>query len=82
MLARYFPRTTSQSRTGEVNSSSIVPLRCSSASSRIVSMGTMNRNNVVIGPNMYCMVATTPRGSEIYQAKKILMIIKKAAVTT
>ena len=39
MAARNLPSTTSQSRTGEVSSSSMVPIFCSSASSRMVSTG-------------------------------------------
>ena len=39
MAAMNLPNTTSQSLTGDVNSSSIVPIFCSSASSRMVSTG-------------------------------------------
>ena len=48
-LARYFPAITSQSRTGDVSSNSMVPSFCSSANSRMVRAGA-RKIRIMVAP--------------------------------
>ena len=62
-LAANFASTISNSRTGDVSKSSSVPLRRSSASSRMVMTGTMSRNSTAAWKNMRTSSAVRLRNS-------------------
>ena len=52
MAASHFPTMISKSLTGDVNSSSMVPLRVSSANSRIVTIGERNSRMMLKFPKV------------------------------
>ena len=70
-LARYLPITTSQSYTGAVRSSSIVPIFCSSASRRMVSRGGNHHiMKKTTGSSIPLMVASAKGRSMLFTKKK------------
>ena len=70
-LARYLPTTTSQSRTGEVSSSSMVPNFCSSAKRRMVRVGA-SKINMIVAPWKKLLIDACGKGLLKSRTKKKL----------
>ena len=80
MLARNFARTIETSVRGDVSSISNVRRRRSSATSRIVMIGTVSRKSTKIWRNKWTSVGTCVRNR--VSVKVYPMITRKADITT
>ena len=77
----HLPSTTSQSRTGEVSSSSRVPVRRSSATRRMVKNGAMNASRYASPPYTRSMAMGTPLSTAGKNANTLTRGTMRAAIT-